>query len=202
MKTLSFDGQAYIAPSWQEMGGMCFKLSKEILAKKLRFDRIVALAKGGLTWSRTLADNLAIENVSVTHIRFYTGIGQTNKQPIIIQSLPISVEKETLLIFDDVADSGETLTTARDYLAMCGAQKVYTATLFAKFWTKFQPDFSAASTDAWILFPHEVRESIAHLSRKWNISKSEKEKRFTSLGFPKEQVEYFLNQELRSKNQA
>lgn len=202
MKKITIDGQAYIAPSWQEMGVMCFKLSKDILAKKIRFDRIVALAKGGLTWSRTLADNLAIENVSVTHIRFYTGIGQTSKQPIIIQSLPISVENETLLIFDDVADSGETLTTARDYLTMCGAKKVYTATLFAKSWTKFHPDFTAASTDAWILFPHEVRESIAHLFRKWNIGKSEKEKRFASLGFSKKQVEYFLNHESRSKNQA
>lgn len=192
MQSLTFDGQAYIAPSWEEMGRLCFALSKTILAKKLHVHRLIALAKGGLTWSRTLADYLQVENLSVTQIKFYSGIAETDQQPIIIQSLPVSIDKESVLIFDDVADSGETLKIAKEYLRMCGAKDVKTATLFTKTWTKTPPDFTATSTDAWIIFPHEIREMIELLSKKWNnVTQKEKIKRLLKLGFNKEQVEYF-----------
>lgn len=193
MITKSFEGQKYIAPTWNEMGDLCFRLCQKILAKDVQIDRIIALAKGGLTWSRTVADYLAIENLSVTQIKFYSGIGETNTHPIILQSLSVSIEKEIILIFDDVADSGETLRMARDYLLMCGAKYVFTATLFTKIWIETPPMFTGDYTDAWILFPHEIRESIFHLSKKWKkATKKEKQDRFLSFGFNKEQVKYFL----------
>lgn len=194
MKKVTFDNQAYIAPSWEEMGEVSFNLAKAILKKNTHFDRMVALAKGGLTWSRTLADYLAIDAVSVVHIRFYKGIGETGKQPVILQSLPVSVEGETMLLFDDVADSGETMLIAKQYLTMCGAKNVKTAALFTKPWAKIKPDFTTQTTDAWIIYPHEIRETIELLYKKWQNSIRKKEiiRRFIKLGIDKEQVEFFL----------
>ena len=153
MKTITFDSQKYSIPTWDEMGKLCFELAAKIIADNKRFDRIVALAKGGLTWSRVLADYVEIEDISAVHVRFYREVYATNKKPVIVQSLPVSVEGESILVLDDVADSGETLALTSDYLQLCGVKQVETAVLFLKPWSKFTPAYHAATADAWIVFP-------------------------------------------------
>lgn len=196
MKPIKFNDQKYIAPSWEEMGNFCFNLAKKIEDKHpKKFDRLIALAKGGLTWSRTLADYLDISEMSTIQIRFYTDISARSNKPIIIQSLPIDVSSENVLLFDDVADSGETLEVAKEYLRLCGAKKVSTATLFIKNWVKVKPDYYGESTNAWIIFPHEIREMTLLLLKGWrkeNLSKKEAIKRLVKLGLPENQVLYYL----------
>ncbi|MBL7159217.1 phosphoribosyltransferase [Candidatus Microgenomates bacterium] len=195
MKRVVFGSEKYLTPSWDEMGSLCFALAQKILKSKQNYDRLVALAKGGLTWSRTLVDYLKIPKISTFQIKFYKGLGKTKNRPIIVQSLPATIEGEKILVFDDVADSGETLKTAKEYLKMCGAKSVCSATLFIKSWVKTKPDFYAGKTDAWIIFPHEIREIIELLSLKWSkkgISKKEIKSRLSKLNLPQNQVEYFI----------
>jgi hypoxanthine phosphoribosyltransferase len=196
-RSVKFNNQKYLAPSLEEMGNLCFNLAKIIHAKKIqKFDRLIALAKGGLAWSRTLLDCLLIPELSSIQIRFYTHIGKAQNRPIIIQSLPIDVSGENILIFDDVADSGETLKVAKEYLILCGAKTVTTATLFIKTWTKTRPDFYSGKTSSWIIFPHDTREMINLLSKKWEkerLTKKEIAIRLIKIGLPKDRVLYFLH---------
>src|SRR4030043_1223204 len=190
-KTVKFKGDktSYIVPTWQEMGELTFQLAKKILKSGKKFDRLVTMAKGGWTWSRTMADYLDLKEVGSIYIKFYTGILETKKVPVIAQSLPISVAKERILVFDDVADSGETLATVKKYLEMCGTKSITTAALFYKSWAKFIPDFYAAKTDAWIIFPHEIRETIEILKNKWQkakVSRGQLLSRLLKLGLPEE----------------
>lgn len=195
MNTATIDKQLYLTPSWEDMGNLCFALAQKILEKNYKFDRLVALVKGGLTWSRTLLDYLNIKNLSAFQIEFYNNITKTNSRPIIIQSLPAVIEGETILLFDDVVDSGETIRVAKEYLYMCGAKKVVSCSLYIKDWAKIKPDFYSANTSAWIIFPHEVYETIILLYKKWRkngLNTSEIKKRLSILGLPKNQVSYFL----------
>lgn len=195
MKLTTIDNQKYLTPSWDDMGKICFSLAQQILSKNYRIDRLVALVKGGLTWSRTLLDYLDIENLSAFQVRFYRDIAKTKKCPVIVQSLPVVVEGENLLLFDDVVDSGETLKIGREYLYMCGAKKVYSASLYIKNWAKIKPDFYSKETGAWIIFPHEIRETIIYLSESWKqkgLKISQIENRLNTLGIPKEQIKYLL----------
>ncbi len=162
----TIDKQKYLTPSWEDMGKICFSLAESILKKETKIDRLVALVKGGLTWSRTLVDYLNIKELSAFQIKFYDDVYKTRRQPIIVQSLPVVVEGESLLLFDDVVDSGETLKIGKDYLLMCGAKKVITASLYYKQWAKIKPDYCAQTTDAWIIFPHEIREMTNLLTKK------------------------------------
>lgn len=196
IKPLKFGDQKYIAPSWEEMGNLCFNLAKNIREKnKGKFNRLIALAKGGLTWSRTLADYLDISEMSTIQIRFYTDISARSNKPVIIQSLPIDVSSENVLLFDDVAESGDTLKMAKEYLSLCGANTVTTAVLFIKEWIKVKPDFYGDSTDAWVIFPHEIREMTLLLLKGWekeNLNKNNVIKRLVKLGLPEDQVLYYL----------
>lgn len=193
-KATVIDNQSYITPSWEQTGLLCFELSKNISSRKIHFDRLIALVKGGLTWSRTLLDYLNIPQLSSFQVKFYSDIAKTNSRAIVVQSLPVVVENESILLFDDVVDSGETVKTARDYLLMCGAKQVTTASLFVKDWVKVKPDFYVYKTSSWIIFPHEIRESITLLYSRWRkekISTNESKNRLIKIGISKKEVDYF-----------
>ncbi len=195
-KEIEYDGIKYIAPSWEEMGNLTFLLSKMIMRSGKKYDRVVALAKGGWTWARTLVDYLRIDNIASIHIKFYSGVRKTNVKPVILQSLSTSINNEKILLLDDVADSGKTLQLAQEYLLKCGAKNVDTATLFYKPHSVYKPEYYAYTTSAWVIFPHEVREIIELSGSAWlkkGLKKNEVLARFKNLNLPEEQVKYFVN---------
>jgi len=182
----------YLIVSWKEYGQLAFNLFKKINSSGgNKFDRLVGLSSGGLTLSRTMKDYLNIKKVSTMQISFYQGINERKKKPVIIQSLPAEIENESILVFDDVNDTGETLLTAKNYLFLRGAKKVATATIFQKPHTKNPSDYFASQTKAWIIFPDERRETIGLIIRdleKRKLSDKEKEAFLVEIGFTKEEI--------------
>jgi hypoxanthine phosphoribosyltransferase len=196
MNSTTIHDQMYEYHSWGTLGEEIFILSKKILESGKKFDRVIALAKGGLTFSRSLVDYLSIKELSTFQIEFYTGVGTTNKTPVITQSLPVSIRDEHILVFDDVVDRGETLKLATEYLKYHGAQSITTAVLITKPWTKVQADFFARETDAWVIFPNESREHIQLLKKIWSDSGDSKEQiveNLLQIGLPKAEVELFVD---------
>lgn len=194
MRTTTIHDQKYVYPTWDQLGHEVFTLSQKILESGIKFDRVVALAKGGLTFSRTLVDYLGMKELSSIQIEFYTDIGEVNKTPVIIQSLPISIRNERILIFDEVVDSGESMKMAMQYIKYHGCKEVHTAAIAVKPWSTFNADFYGFKTDAWILFPHENRESIKLLQKMWKKrgdSEVEIEQHLLETGLPKDEVEFF-----------
>lgn len=185
--------------SWQQFGNDVFSLAQKILDSGEEFDRIVALAKGGLTMSRSLVDYLKIKNVSSMQIEFYAGINSATKTPVITQSLPVTIKDERVLIVDDIADSGETLDLAIKYVQYHGAQSIKTATHFYKPHSKVTPDFFVHETAAWVIFPNEIRETIQQLYHDWTsdgIKKEEIIDRLQAIGLPSNEVDFFITHAL------
>ena len=195
MKATNIHGQAYEFYSWDKLGQDIFKLSQQIIKSGQKFDRIIALAKGGLTFSRSLVDFLDVPNLSSFQIEFYTGIGTTQKMPVIIQSLPVSVRDESVLIFDDLVDKGETMKMAVDYVKYHGVKKITTATLITKPWSEFKIDFFAYESRAWVIFPNEIRETITTLSNMWQQkgdSPDQIQQQLLEIGFNQAEVALFF----------
>lgn len=198
-KKISFDAgkNFYIAPTWDQLGHLSFKLGKQILATNKKYDRIIVIAKGGLTWSRVLADYLQIPEIETIRVRLYRGIGKAFKKPQILQDIKADITGEDVLLFDDVADSGQTLEFVEKLLLKKGAKSVDTSALFFKPASKITPNFFDHQTDAWIVFPHELREFIEETSKEWlskGLSKKQAAARYLRLGLPEDQVIFFLNQ--------
>lgn len=197
-KKISFDGgkNFFIAPTWNQLGHLCFKLSKQINHQGKKYDRIVVIAKGGLTWSRVLSDYLLIPNIETIRVKLYRGIGKAFKKPQVIQEIRADITGEKILLFDDVADSGLTLEFVEKLLLKRGAKSVDTSALFFKPSSKVTPDFFDHQTDAWIVFPHELREFIEETSKDWlekGLSRKQIAARYIRLGLPEDQVKYFLD---------
>lgn len=195
LTTVSFDGVSFLAPSWEQMGRLVFELSRQILARDHSYEIVVALAKGGWTWARTLVDYLENDNLVSMRLKLYRGVSEKEKEPEIILPVPVDVKNKKLLIFDDVSDSGQTLKKALDHVWEKGAREVSTATLFYKPQSIIKPDFFVYQTSAWIVFPHEIWEFIREVGLKWlknGLSKDQLVKRFKALSLPEEQVEYLV----------
>ena len=112
------DTAKYIAPSWDQLDSLTLQVASQIKTVNLHFDLVVALAKGAWPLSRSLVDYSGIKELASLGVKFYKGINQRLTKPEIYQELPSSVQVagKRILIFDDVADSGESLSFTVDYL--------------------------------------------------------------------------------------
>jgi hypoxanthine phosphoribosyltransferase len=184
----------YLVPTWQDLDRLTFQLSKKIRQDFQPFG-VVALAKGAWPMSRSLVDYLGSHRLASLGVRFYTGINQRLQHPEIYQEIPVSVKGKHLLLFDDVADTGESLIFAKNHLLKLGAAEVRTASIFLKPRSEILPDYYASETAAWIIFPFERFEMLRLLNENWQqqgVSEAARNERFLSLGFPKNVIHYYF----------
>lgn len=186
---------SYIIPTWDDMSRLAFEVARQIQVKNTQLDRIVTLAKGGWPMTRSLVDYLKIDEVASIGVKFYQGINQRLNMPEVYQDLPVSVKGERVLLFDDVADTGESLEFTRNHLLENGVAEVTTATLFYKPHSTFLPDFYGSETSAWIVFPYDTVEMIDIFGNSWKakgLSESEIRDRFNKLRFDSKIVDYYF----------
>lgn len=186
------EGLSYRFVDWAEMGELTYRLAKKIITQEKKpFDRVIALATGGLTMSRALKDYLEIPKHSTMQVSFYTGIGVTGKMPIITQAVPADINGERILIFDDINDTGGSLRAAKQYCEMRGAREIVTATQFEKPHTRYPSDYYGKRVKNWLLLPDEIREMGLLLTGKWSkqgLSEKQIERRLHKIGFSDEHL--------------
>ena len=181
----------YLYPSWTEYQNLTQKLAAILLAKEKPFDRIIGIARGGLTLGHLFSDFMRIP-VAMIAIQSYTDIKQQG-QVTITGILHTSIKGQRVLLVDDVADSGKTLVRAEAYLRSYQPESLTTATLYYKPQSIFKPDYYQVTTSNWILFPYEVTETIILLTQKFEEegkNKTEIEVRLEKIGFTKDQISF------------
>lgn len=202
LHTFPDDTVSYVVPSWEDLDDLSVELARKISASGQQFDRIVALAKGGWPFAKAMVDLLAVPEVASIGIRFYSGIYQRLEKPEIYQDLPVTVRGERILLFDDVADSGESLAFTKQHLLDQGVASVTTATLYYKPHSQFLPDYYGEVTSAWIVYPFDKREGMGLLLAKWREQHLDDEaikERFAAMGFKPAVIEYVWQQLVHDK---
>jgi hypoxanthine phosphoribosyltransferase len=153
-----------LAPSWDQLYSLLTDLARSIRAQ-YRPEVIIGVARGGLIPARIAADLLDAPTIGIIGVAFYEDVGRRMRSPIITQPLCIPVEKKRVLVIDDIADTGESLALVVSEVRG-RAEEMRTATIYRKPWARFIPDFSARETDAWVVFPWELRETIEKIGRR------------------------------------
>lgn len=148
-----------------DIENQCRELAKLIVRKKIDYDIIIGLARGGWVPARILSDLLNNDDLYNMRVKFYTGIGQTGDKPVILHPTQYDVKGKNVLLVDDIADTGQSLTLARDHLKEREAGNIYIITLVKKPHTKIQPDLYIEETSHWVIFPWEVRETMRDIIR-------------------------------------
>lgn len=170
--------------SWQQYEKECLKLARKI--KHIKFDKIVAISRGGLVVARIFSDLLSTPISHIT-IESYRDLRQ-KKHTLITETPSTNFNQQRILIVDEIADSGRTLKRAISYFKNFLTKRVYTLALFVKSHTKPLPHFWSKKIDAWIIFPYEVRETYEAFMKLFK-SKGKVREKLLEVGFEKWQVE-------------
>jgi len=167
----------YLRLYWDDIEELCIEIAREIKKSRLDFDIIIGLARGGLIPSRILSDLLDNNELYTVRVKFYSGIAETEDEPRIIHPVQIDVSGKNILLVDDIADTGRSLMLAEKHLNDKKAGKITVVTLIKKPTSKFIPNIYVQDTDAWVIFPWEVRETVRLLASKYNGSELQEELR-------------------------
>ena len=184
-------------PDWNEINNRCVELADQIKKSGFNPEIIVGVARGGWIPARILSDLLGNTYVASIKVEFYKDVAEPAKKPIISQQVSTRVEGKRVLVVDDVADTGESLTTVRQNLLSQGASQVKIATLHYKPKSILRPDFYVRETSAWVVYPHERYEFVGNRVAKFKAegkSIAEAKEELVRIGLPKNIVEKFVSE--------
>ena len=157
--------------SWNRFYKDCLFLGKKIKNGGEKIDRIIAISRGGLIPARILSDflQLPISNIVISS---YSNLKQL-KEPEIIEVAEINLKDQSILIIDEVSDTGKTFIRALKYFKQKPVKKIITAAPYIKPKTQFIPNFFQETIDAWIVFPYDLCETYeAFLKEEKNKEKA------------------------------
>ena len=181
----------FLLPTWTQYHSLARKLADNILTDKLHIDEIIAISRGGLTLGHIMTDLLRVP-ISTFTIQSYTDI-QMQDEVKITKPLAIPLDGKSILLVDDVADRGKTMTRAIEYLNMFSPKKIYTLTLYYKPHSVYKPDYFAQTTSAWVSFPYEPTEMIQNLyqsMRKEGKSDTQIQQFILNLHYTQEEIDF------------
>ena len=149
--------------TYELFGTAARELATAIAADGFRPDAIIAIARGGLTLAGALGYALDVKMLGSLNVEFYTGVGSTLEAPVV---LPPTLDQDSLkgksiLLVDDVADSGRTLALVLELLR-AGGGEVRTVCLYSKPSTVEEPYYVWRRTDKWINFPWSVEGPVPY----------------------------------------
>jgi uncharacterized protein len=147
--------------TWEDVGTAVEELAAQIESAQFTPDAVLALARGGLPAAGALAYALGVKNMATLNVEFYTGVDERLEEPLLLPPVPdlTVLRMESLLIVDDVADTGRTLALARDFCAG-HVGDVRTAVLYEKPQSVVRADFVWRRTDRWINFPWSTPATV------------------------------------------
>lgn len=145
--------------SWDEVDALCQKLASSIDES---FDALVCVLRGGAVPGAILANALKID--LVLGIKVVQG-GQTDSNgqgdgqyraqdgEILVPLNDVSLRGLSVLVVDDVLDSGESIRVVVDEVRARGAAEAKVATMQVKTYSNMTPDYFVEVKQNWLFYP-------------------------------------------------
>lgn len=185
--------------TWEDVQRLSERLAEKVRGSGFRPEVVVAIGRGGFVPARILCDLLEVKELASMEVEYYRDIEERGEEPRVLHPLNADVENRSVLLVDDVSDSGRSLQLAVNQILGRGTKVLRVATLHSKPWSTFQPDFFAEETASWVIYPWEVFESARSFLKKLRregLSRLEIRDRLLSLGFSEGDVEALLGEDV------
>ena len=153
----------YLILTWEDVYNLTLRLSERVVESGFKPDAVVGIARGGWIPARILSDVLYADTLQNIRIEYYSDVGKKGREPKITQPITGSMKGKSILLVDEVADTGDSIYYAIDHVDTLGAGVVKTAVLHWKPWSRVKPDYYMVQTESWTVYPWEMRESIIAL---------------------------------------
>lgn len=143
--------QEFIEVDWAMFGELCRALAMKV-AREYDPEIIVGIARAGVIPGAVIASILRLDFYSMKISRRSGDDDTVRERPEILSAAPREAQGKRVLIVDEITTSGDTLRLALAAVRDVHPAEVQTATSFART-TGYQPDFSALTMDANVIFP-------------------------------------------------
>jgi uncharacterized protein len=190
------------APTWNKIYSLLLDQSQKLCRRGFKPDAIVGVSRGGWISARILSDLLDNPNLFSVKVESYLRIGESKSLPALTQVLSGDVVGKSVLVVDEVADSGGSLKLVTQHVRDRGAREVKSAVLFVKSCCAFRPDFFEAETACWVVFPWEIKETLREIlnSHKTDVAPVEGElAKLAAAGVSKRLISRFLEEYSEAK---
>lgn len=178
--------------SADELLDMSFELGLEIMQKGFSPKFIVGVWRGGTPTGIAVQEIMDYYGIHTDHISIRTSgyIGMQQQKEVRVHGLEYIISninaEDSLLIVDDVFDSGKSVKAIVDELKLrCRRNTpdvIRVATVYYKpnkNQTDMVPDFYMKETDDWLVFPHELKDlSAAEIREKKGLTLPSREALF------------------------
>jgi hypoxanthine phosphoribosyltransferase len=147
--------------SWRDYGVGIRELGQQIADDDFDADIILGIARGGLIPAGSLGYALSIKNCYLINVEYYTDIDERLDIPVILPPYLelVDLEHASVLIVDDVADTGHTLQMVYHFVSD-KVKEIKAAVLYEKSRSVIKPEFVWKRTDLWINFPWSSENPI------------------------------------------
>jgi hypoxanthine phosphoribosyltransferase len=150
--------------SWVAANRLARALALKIIKSGYEPDIILGIARGGLVPARMVCDFLLqndLLSITTQHWGIATNLGKARIKFSLPQEADISGKR--VLIVDDVADTGDSISIIVDYLQERNHLEVRTAVLHYKTCSATIPDYYGEKLEEWnwIIYPWAFYEDLA-----------------------------------------
>ncbi len=153
----------YIA-SWDDIEKWAKEGAWKVIDEGWKPDVIVGLARGGWVAARLYCDYLGVKDLISVKVEHWGITATPDGKARIRYGSNYDLSGKKALVVDDISDTGESLTLAKNYVEERGPAEVRTATLLTIKGSRFRPDYYGEEIDwAWIVFPWNFVEDVINL---------------------------------------
>lgn len=150
--------------SWDAAYSLARVLAHKVIKSGYEPDIILGIARGGLVPARIVCDFLLLNDIlSITtqHWGIATNLGKARIKFSLPHEADISGKK--VLVVDDVADTGDSISIVMDYLKEQNPLEIRTAVLHYKTCSTLIPDYYGEKLEEWnwIIYPWAFYEDLA-----------------------------------------
>ncbi|GGP21406.1 phosphoribosyltransferase [Thermocladium modestius] len=156
--------------SWDEIADWARDLSSKILESGWRPDVVMAIARGGYVPARLVCDNLGVMDLVSVQVVHWPSTAQAIERAFIKHEARVdSLAGKRVLVIDDIVDTGDSISLAKEYAEKAGAGEVRSAALqWISTVAKFKPDYYSINvTDwKWFVYPWNVTEDVTNFMKR------------------------------------
>lgn len=153
---------------WPEIERWADALAARIRAADRVPTTLVGLTRGGWVPARLLSDRLGVRRIVSLRAQHWGVTATRDGQAVLSEGLSGPVDHDSVLLVDDITDTGESLELAVEHVANAHPSRLETAALLHIGHSKFVPTYYAEEIPrdewVWIVFPWNYWEDLAALA--------------------------------------
>ena len=154
--------------TWDEAYQLSRRLARQIKSSGFRPDLVVAIGRGGYVPARIVCDFLLHNLLTSIKVEHWDIAACKRPEAKVRFPLAVDVRGQSILIIDDITDTGDTLRATLDYLKELGGEEMKTGVLQHKVTSTVEPDFYADLIKEWrwIIYPWAAHEDLVGFAEK------------------------------------